>query len=266
MQSLQIFENDTFNVKTHVYNDIPYFCAKDVAKALNYKNPARSIRDHVFEEDRLKVKDLWGTVAVTPSQSEQSHSVYITEAGVYALIFGSQKEEAKVFKKWVCNEVLPKLRKYYHEQTKAPLALRNEADLHHKLIQSIRRFWPHAVLIAGLGELQDTPEKRLFAWRSGYTAGQPDIVILNAHKSHNGFAIELKNPKGTGKVTDKQFNVLSNYHAANFKILVSDEYDSVLLELVKYFMDTRLQCNICNKKFKTQQTLHTHCSKFHKCY
>ena len=255
MQSLQIFEKGTYNVKTYVYNETAYFSAKDVAKSLDYKNPAKAVRDHVFEEDRLKFKDLWGNVTFTPSQQEQGHSVYITEAGVYALIFGSQKEEAKVFKKWVNNEVLPKLRKYYHEQTKAPLALRNEADLHHKIIQSIRRFWPYAVLVAGLGELQDTPEKRLFAWRCGYAAGTPDILILNAHKSHNGFAIELKNPKGTGKVTDKQLNALSNYHAANFKTLVSDEYDVVFHELVKYFMDTRLMCDMCGKKIKTEQTL-----------
>ena len=265
MQSIQVFNNGVWNVKTHVCNDTPYFCAKDVAKALDYKNPARSIRDHVFEEDRVKVKDLRGTVAVTPSKSEQSHSTYITEAGVYALIFGSQKEEAKNFKRWVCSEVLPKLRKRYNEQMRAPLSLRNESDLHHKVVQAIRRFWPHALICPGLGELQDTPEKRMFSWRSGYQAGQCDILILSNHKTYNGFAIELKNPKGCGKLTDKQMCALEKYRQSGFLCMVSDEYDVILHSLFEYFQDIRLMCEMCCKKFKTEQTLHRHCSKFHKC-
>ena len=265
MQSLQVFTNGAWNVRTHVSNEVPYFNGKDVAKALEYTNPQKAIRDHVFEEDRPKLQDLRGNVAFTPSQNEQGHSVYITEPGVYALIFGSQKEEAKAFKKWVCSEVLPRLRKHYQEQIRAPLSLRNESDLHHKVVGAIRRFWPHALLVAGLGELQDTPEKRMYSWRAGYLGGQPDILVLNNHKSFNGFAIELKNPRGSGKLSDKQGVAIGKYRSAGFQALVSDEYDVVLFELFKYFQDIRLCCEMCGNKFKTEQTLQRHCSKFHKC-
>ena len=265
MQSLQVFSNGTLSVRTHVCNEVAYFNAKDVAAALDYKNPRESVRDHVFPEDRFKLQDLMGSVTLPSLSHQEKTSVYITEPGVWTLICGSQKEEARVFKRWLCSEVLPSLRKYYQQQMCAPLSLRNESDLHHKVVQAIRRFWPHALLVAGLGELQDTPEKRIGAWRCGYMAGQPDILLLNAHKSHNGFALELKNPKGTGKLSEKQVSVLEKYRSAGFLAVCSDEYDVILLQLFRYMQDSRLKCELCGHKFKNEQTLHRHCSKFHKC-
>jgi len=264
MQSLQCFSEGEWSVRTHVVSDVSWFCAKDVARALGYANSKQAIASHVFEEDRVRLQDLMGLPDRPMLSYHEKASLYITEAGVYALIFGSQKEEAKQFKRWVCSVVLPRLRKQHQEQTKAPLALKGESDLHHLVVKSIRRFWPHSLLVAGLGELQDTPEKRMFAWRSGYGAGQPDVLILNHHKTHNGFAIELKNPKGSGKLTDKQFNSLERYRAAGFKTLVADEFVLIWHELINYFQDIRLSCSHCGRKFKTEETLQRHCALFHK--
>lgn len=36
---------------------------------------------------------------------------FVTESGLYALIFGSKLEGAKEFKRWVTSEVLPSIRK-----------------------------------------------------------------------------------------------------------------------------------------------------------
>ena len=264
MQSLQIFKNGAWNVRTHVSNDVAYFGGHDVAKALGFANPRKAFKDHVFEEDRVRMQDIQPSLPVTLARNE-GQTVYLKEAGVYALIFGSNKPEAREFKKWVCSEVLPRLRRHYQEQMRAPLCLRNESDLHNKVVQTIRRFWPHALMCAGLGELQDTPEKRMHAWRSGYLGGQPDILILNNHKTYNGFAIELKNPKGSGKLTDKQFCVLGKYRQSGFQTICCDDYDVIMHEIFNYFQDIRLICEMCGHKFKSQQTLQRHCSKFHKC-
>ena len=51
---------------------------------------------------------------------------------------------------------------------------------------------------------------------------------------------------------------------ANFKTLVCDEYDVILIELVKYFEDTRLGCPHCCKKFKTTESLQKHMCHFHR--
>ena len=137
--------------------------------SLGYTNTRKAVRDHVFDEDRSKLENLEIEDSFPPSKNEQGQSVYISEPGGYALIFGSKMESAKVFKKWVCQEVLPKLRKSYLEQQCAPLYLRNEAELHHKVIQFIRRLYPHALIAACMGELQDTSQERIDIWKKGYS-------------------------------------------------------------------------------------------------
>lgn len=261
-QALQIFTEGSWSIRTQVSHETPYFCGHDIAKALGYANPRKALQDHVFEEDRLRLQDIKGSLPVTFARNE-GQALYLKEPGVYALIFGSTKQEAKDFKRWVCQSVLPRLRKRYAEQ--ARLCLHNETDLHYKVVQSIRRLFPQALMTTGLGELQDTPEKRIDAWRKGYTAGTPDILILNAHKTHNGLAIELKNPKGTGKASEKQLGCLENYRRAGFLTLINDDCDCILLVIFAYMQETRLKCEMCGHKFKTDQTLHRHCSRFHKC-
>ena len=261
---LQSFAQGDWKVQTVMEQGAPYFCGKDIAQALGYHNPQKAVRDHVFEEDRLRLEDLKGNVAFTLAKN-QGQAAYINEAGVYALIFGSKLEAAKAFKKWVCQHILPRLRKSYQDQCKAPLCLRNETDLHVKVVQAIRRFYPHAPLAPGLGELQDSPGKRVDAWRKGYRSGTPDILILNAHKTYRGFALELKNPKGTGRVSDKQVDTLESYRQAGFLARVSDDYDAILFDLFEYFQNIRLCCAMCRGKFKTQATLETHMCRFHRC-
>ena len=262
--AIQIFSDTCWSVKTCLSEGVPYFCAKDVAQALGYTNTRKAIRDHVFEEDRSKLEDLRGNVSLPLPKHNDKESIYISEPGVYALIFGSKLDSAKSFKKWVCQDVLPRLRKAYKDQQKAPLCLANESDLHHKIVQFLRRFYPQALLVAGLGELQDTFHKRLDAWRKGYTAGQPDILICNAHSRYNGFAIELKTPRGTGKLSEKQDKCLGQFEIAEYKTLVSDEYDVIILELVEYMRNIRLCCPHCCRKFKTEATLQKHLKHFHR--
>ena len=38
------------------------------------------------------------------------HTTYINESGLYSLVFGSRMENAKKFKRWVTNEVMPSIR------------------------------------------------------------------------------------------------------------------------------------------------------------
>lgn len=72
--------------------------------------------------------------------------------------------------------------------------LMNETDLHYKVVDYIRKYHKNAVLNVGLREMQDTSEKRVDAYRKGYTSGQPDITIMNLYKHYSGFCIELKTP------------------------------------------------------------------------
>ena len=55
--------------------------------------------------------------------------------------------------------------------------MRNERDLHCNIIDFIRKYYPEAIIIPGLGELQHTSAARVDAWQKGYKGGQPDILI-----------------------------------------------------------------------------------------
>lgn len=104
MNNIQIFNNDLFGeVRTMMINDNPWFVGKDIAEALGYKNTSDALKKHVDEDDKgvAKCDTLGGTQDLT----------IINESGVYSLIFGSKKPEAKIFKKWVTSEVLPTIRK-----------------------------------------------------------------------------------------------------------------------------------------------------------
>ena len=120
------------------------------------------------------------------------------------------------------------------------------------------------MLLPGLGEYQKTSDLRKDAWSKGYVGGQPDAVILNSHKTFNGFALELKTPNGNGVLSDKQSAYLTKLKQQNYKTLVSDNYDKILIELIDYFNNTRIHCQYCNKKFKNNTTLQTHYRVIHR--
>ena len=48
---------------------------------------------------------------VTDSMGRAQKAAYVNESGLYSLIMGSKKPEAKRFKRWVTSEVLPSIRK-----------------------------------------------------------------------------------------------------------------------------------------------------------
>jgi prophage antirepressor-like protein len=263
--SIQIFEDVAWSVKALLdEEDTPWFCGNDVAKALGYTRPHKAVQDHVFDDDRSELHNFKGPKMGPLLRGNVGASTYITEAGVYALIFCSKKDEAVAFRKWVCQVVLPRLRKEYLSQQRAPLSLRSESDLHYKVVNFVRRFFPHALLVVCGGENQDTSAKRCDAWRKGYRGGTPDLLISNWHKRFRGFALELKNPRGTGHLSEKQSDCLMDFRRAGYKTLVADEYDVILLELAQYFRDVRLWCDCCGRPFKTAQTLEQHSTRFHR--
>ena len=93
---------------------------------------------------------------------QEKHTIYITEPGLYSLIFKSQKDEAEDFKDWVFDDVLPKIRKTGQYSTTLPihnqLSIMNEKDLHYNVIKLIRNNIPDALIIAPFGEIT-SPQK-----------------------------------------------------------------------------------------------------------
>jgi hypothetical protein len=138
------------------------------------------------------------------------------------------------------------------------IVLLNETDLHCKVVGFMRKYFPNCIIVPGLGELQFTPDRRIASFRKGYTAGQPDLLILNSHKQYTGFAIELKTPKGHGRVSDNQQAFLEDLQKAGWKTLVSNDYDEIVMELIRYFEEVRFKCQQCTRAFKTRANLQEH--------
>ena len=103
---IQVFKNDRFGeVRTMVINDEPWFVGKDVASVLGYVFPRRALYNHVDEEDKTTV------LIQHPGSNYKSKTMFINESGLYSLILSSKLPQAKEFKRWVTNEVLPQIRK-----------------------------------------------------------------------------------------------------------------------------------------------------------
>ncbi len=94
----------TFSEKNKVrvisHNEQSWFAAIDICSILRLSN-SRIVVGRLEDDERCKL-DL-------PRQGE---TWFVNESGLYNLIFRSDKTEAKTFRKWVTNEVLPALRKY----------------------------------------------------------------------------------------------------------------------------------------------------------
>jgi anti-repressor protein len=106
MNELQIFENAQFGqVRTINKDGEPWFVGKDVAEALGYSNPRKALYDHVDIEDKTD------GVTIRDSIGRPQNPVIINESGLYSLVMSSKLPNARQFKRWVTNEVLPNIRK-----------------------------------------------------------------------------------------------------------------------------------------------------------
>ena len=105
MSEIMVFTNEEFgNVRTVEVNGEPWLVGKDVAVALQYKNPQEAIRNHVDDEDK-------GVSEILTPGGKQNVPI-INESGFISLVLSSKMPKAKQYKRWVTSEVLPSIRKH----------------------------------------------------------------------------------------------------------------------------------------------------------
>lgn len=266
---LEKFENNILNCKIGCFidkdNNNIYFRGKDIANALGYENTAQAIIINVDDDDKQKLEELWGMSDRCLTFNEKN-TLYINESGLYSLILKSNKPEAKQFKKWITSEVLPSIRKngYYNIPKVPQLIITNEKELHYNIINFMKDIINEPIIIAGLGENQINASMRIDSFRKGYQSGQPDIILLNYHIKYNGLAIELKTPKHNFILNDNQQYFLNKLENNNYYIIVSNSYNHIIKELIKYNNGIRYMCNHCKRHFKTTETRDKHYKYFHK--
>jgi len=96
----QVFTYGETQVRTVVQDGEVWFVAKDVCDVLEITNPTMALQ-RLDEDERSKF-----------NLGRQGETNVVNEAGLYSLILGSRKPEAKQFKRWVTHEVLPSIRKH----------------------------------------------------------------------------------------------------------------------------------------------------------
>ena len=104
MNEIQVFNNEQFGeVRTVMQNGEPWFVAADVCKCLEIGNPSDAIGR--LDEDEKALVSIEGL-----SRGNSMGNI-VNEPGLYSLILGSRKPEAKAFKRWITHEVIPSIRK-----------------------------------------------------------------------------------------------------------------------------------------------------------
>lgn len=103
MNDLKVFENPNLGkVRVVERNGEPWFVAVDVCRVLGLDDTGRAV-------SRLDDDELTRIKIGSGGQMREAYAV--NESGLYALVLGSRKPEAKAFKRWVTHEVLPAIRR-----------------------------------------------------------------------------------------------------------------------------------------------------------
>ena len=135
-----------------------------------------------------------------------------------------------------------------------------ESDLHETVVRFCRTYFPDTVLIPGLGEMLDTDDRRICAWRKGYTRGTTDLLLVERTTKYCGLAFEFKTPTGFGSTTDDQDRFHARLVKAGWKVLVSDCYDEIILAIAAFMEHRRVVCPKCATLHRSHQKLGEHLS------
>lgn len=96
------FQSNDVRVATDEKGE-PLFAANDICNVLGYKNTSLTISKHCRQKGVSK--------RYTLTEKGEQELLYIDEGNLYRLIIKSRKPEAEPFESWVCDEVLPSIRK-----------------------------------------------------------------------------------------------------------------------------------------------------------
>ena len=100
---LQVYSNRQFGaVRMVMRNGEPWFVAADVCRCLEIGN-SRMATDRLDADEK-------GVIPTDTPGGKQNMTI-INESGLYTLILGSRKPEARAFRRWITHEVIPSIRR-----------------------------------------------------------------------------------------------------------------------------------------------------------
>lgn len=112
------FSNDDFGkIRTIVINGEPYFIARDVTSCMGYSDPTKAVRSHISKCNRLVRKFF--------VQGQMRGMSIINQKGLDELVKSSTMLKAIRLKKWVDDEIIPKV------SSGIPFKEKNKLAIHH---------------------------------------------------------------------------------------------------------------------------------------
>lgn len=104
MNDIKLFQNEQFGQVRVIERDgDPWFVAKDVCEALDLSNVGMAL-DRLDQDEKI-------TISLTDGNRGNPNTAIVSEPGLYSLVLGSRKPEAKAFKRWITHDVIPSIRK-----------------------------------------------------------------------------------------------------------------------------------------------------------
>ena len=110
MNELKIFEYENFEVEVITLNGELYFNPYHIGAILGMAD--RTVRDHIqnmSEKQAVLLRNSDGALTAIRKLNNAGEK-FLTESGVYKLVFKSRKPEAEKFTDWIAEEVLPSIR------------------------------------------------------------------------------------------------------------------------------------------------------------
>lgn len=123
MKDLTVFNYNTNAIRTQVTDEgEPLFCLADICKVLDGNQPNK-VAEAIREE--FGCPEL-NSAHVMDSLGREQEATFITEPQLYFVLMRSRSENARPFRQWVVNDVLPSIRKTGKYEAK-PTVSTNEA-------------------------------------------------------------------------------------------------------------------------------------------
>jgi prophage antirepressor-like protein len=108
MSNLIPFHFESSLVRVVMIAGNPWWVAADVCKVLEIQNATDMLKR--LDDDERQLVDFTTLDSNYPATGNRMVNL-INEYGLYSLVLGSRKAEAKPFKRWITHEVIPSIRK-----------------------------------------------------------------------------------------------------------------------------------------------------------
>ena len=132
-KEIEIHNFENKNVRIVGTYENPWFAVKDICNILELSNVTVSLHN---------IPEKWKKIKKVLTQSGEQEMLVVNEAGLYKLIMRSNKPIAEKFQEWVCEEVLPSIRKKgdyvlqeYKKKLEEQKSLLEEKDIRLKKLQ-----------------------------------------------------------------------------------------------------------------------------------